>query len=294
VSLLSDWGARDPSAAICRSVVMGIAPEALIVDITHEVEKFNIRHGALMLWCALPFMPIGAHMAVVDPGVGTARRSIAIETARGDYLVGPDNGLLLPAAQRLGGAVRAHEIDNPQYRLPVVTSTFHGRDIFAPAAAHLALGVPLESIGPQVDPGALADIDWPPVIVRPDELETTIIYRDTFGNVKLAGLTADLLDALDGIAHGQRVSVTFERSGRRRQTLEMTWAPTFGEVAVGDYLLYEDSYGRLCVAQNQGNATAALGLEELDTVHVRRVKTGAPSQRRARSPREGSPLRTPD
>ena len=291
VSLLSDWGARDPSAAICRSVVLGIAPEALIVDITHEVEKFNIRHGALMLWCALPFMPIGAHLAVVDPGVGTARRSIAIETARGDYLVGPDNGLLLPAAQRLGGAVRAHLIENAQYRLPVVTPTFHGRDIFAPAAAHLALGVPLESIGPAVDPSALADIDWPPVIVRPDELETTIIYRDTFGNVKLAGLTADLLDALDGIAHGKRVSVTFERAGRRKQTLEVTWAPTFGEVALGEYLLYEDSYGRLCIAQNQGNATESLGLEELDTVHVRRVKARAPSKRRARSPREGSPLR---
>src|SRR5688572_23363652 len=163
VSLLSDWGARDPSAAICRSVVMGIAPEALIVDITHEVEKFNIRHGALMLWCALPFMPIGAHMAVIDPGVGTARRPIAIETARGDYLVGPDNGLLLPAAQRLGGAVRVHSIENAQYRLPVVSSTFHGRDVFAPAAAHLALGLPLESIGPPIDPNALTDIDWPPV-----------------------------------------------------------------------------------------------------------------------------------
>jgi S-adenosyl-L-methionine hydrolase (adenosine-forming) len=281
VSLLSDWGARDPSAAICRSVVMGIAPEALIVDITHDVEKFNIRHGALMLWCALPFMPIGAHMAVIDPGVGTARRPIAIETARGDYLVGPDNGLLLPAAQRLGGAIRAHRIENPAYRLPVVSSTFHGRDIFAPAAAHLALGLPLESLGAGVDLDALADIDWPPVIVRPDELESTVIYRDTFGNLKLAGLTADLLDALEGIAHGNRVAVTFERGGRTMRTLDMTWAPTFGEVAVGDYLLYEDSYGRLCIAQNQGNAAESLQLEELDTVRVSRARAGTRRKRGA-------------
>lgn len=291
VSLLSDWGARDPSAAICRSVVMGIAPEALIVDITHEVEKFNIRHGALMLWCALPFMPIGAHMAVIDPGVGTARRPIAIETARGDYLVGPDNGLLLPAVQRLGGVVRVHQIENAQYLLPVVSSTFHGRDIFAPAAAHLALGLPLESIGPPIDPNALTDIDWPPVIVRPDELESTIIYRDTFGNLKLAGLTADLVDALEGIAHGNKVSVIFERGGRRERPLQMTWAPTFGEVAVGDYLLYEDSYGRLCIAQNQGNAAESLSLAELDTVRIRRAEVVARAARRAPSPREGAPVR---
>ena len=289
VSLMSDWGARDPSAAICRSVVMGIAPEALIVDITHEVEKFNIRHGALMLWCALPFMPIGAHMAVIDPGVGTKRRPIAIETARGDHLVGPDNGLLLPAAQRLGGAVRVHVIENAQYRLPVVSSTFHGRDIFAPAAAHLAMGVPLDSIGPPIDPQTLTDIDWPPVIVRPDELETTVIYRDTFGNLKLAGLTADLLDALEGIAHGDRVAVSIERGGRKRR-MDMVWAPTFGEVAVGGYLLYEDSYGRLCIAQNQGNAANSLDLAELDTVRVRRAEKKVKS-RGSRSVRDGSSLR---
>ena len=125
---------------------------------------------------ALPYLPIGAHMAVVDPGVGTARRPIAIETARGDTLVGPDNGLLIPGAERLGGIMRVHVIDNVQYRLPVLTSTFHGRDLFAPAAAHLALGVPLEAIGPEIDQSELVSIDWPPVIVRDGELESTVIY----------------------------------------------------------------------------------------------------------------------
>jgi S-adenosylmethionine hydrolase len=271
VSLLSDWGARDPSAAICRGVVLGIAPEALIVDITHEVEKFNVRHGALMLWCALPFLPIGAHVAVVDPGVGTERRPVALETARGDYLIGPDNGLLLPGAERLGGIVRAHVIENAQYRLPVLTSTFHGRDLFSPAAAHLALGVPLESIGPPIDPHDLADIDWPPVIVRDGELETTVIYRDTFGNLKLAGLTADLLDALEGLEYGDPVSV--ERgTGSRRKRFEMIWSPTFGEVDVGGHLLYEDSYGRLCIAQNQGDAAKSLNLSEDSVIRITRAE----------------------
>jgi S-adenosylmethionine hydrolase len=280
VSLLSDWGARDPSAAICKAVVMGIAPDALIVDITHEVDKYNVRHGALMLWCALPFMPVGAHMAVVDPGVGTARRPVAIETARGDYLVGPDNGLLLPAAERLGGVMRAHLIENAQYSLPVVSSTFHGRDLFAPAAAHLALGVPLESIGPELAIDSLANVGWPPIITRPGRLETSVIYRDTFGNLKLSALTGDLLGALDGIAHGEDVVLMVSDTGRQRQ-LQMKWAPTFGEVALGDHLLYEDSYGRLCIAQNQGNAALSLPLAEGDSVTIVRPSGGAANQDQA-------------
>ena len=280
MSLLSDWGARDPSAAICKAVVMGIAPEALIVDITHEVDKYNVRHGALMLWCALPFMPVGAHMAVVDPGVGTARRPVAIETARGDFLVGPDNGLLLPAAERLGGVVRAHLIDNAQYRLPVVSSTFHGRDLFAPAAAHLALGLPLESIGPELAVESLANVGWPPIVARPGTLATSVVYRDTFGNLKLSALTGDLLGALDGIAHGDDVVLTVSDAGRQRR-LAMKWAPTFGEVALGDHLVYEDSYGRLCVAQNQGNAALSLQLAEGDSVTIARPAGNAGSQGQA-------------
>ena len=268
VSMLTDWGLRDPYAAICHGVVLNIIPEALIVDITHEIDKYNIRHGALMLWCALPYLPIGAHMAVVDPGVGTTRRPIAIETARGDLLVGPDNGLLIPGAERLGGIMRVHLIDSIQYRLPVLTSTFHGRDLFAPAAAHLALGVPLEAIGPEIDASELVQIDWPPVVVREDELESTVIYTDTFGNLKLTGVTADLLDALDGLQHGDELEVRF---GGRKKALTMPWAPTFGDVPAGGHLVYEDSYGRLCIAQNQGSAAESLSIAEGTSVTVRRV-----------------------
>ena len=268
VSLTSDWGVRDPSPAICRSVILGICPDALIVDITHEVDKYNIRHGALMLWCALPFVPIGAHVCVVDPGVGTARRPIAIETARGDYLIGPDNGVLLPGAERLGGVQRAHQIENTQYRLPVVSATFHGRDIFAPAAAHLALGVPLDAIGPPLDPADLVPIDWPAPVIGEDTLETTVIYRDTFGNLKLGCLASDLTRAIPEISHREPLHV--QRRGSSKPALVLRWVQTFGEVAAGECLLYEDSYGRLCIAQNQGNAAKALKLDEGATLRISR------------------------
>lgn len=258
VSLLSDWGVRDPSPAICRGVVLGIAPEALVVDISHEVDKYNVRHGALLLWCALPFLPIGAHICVVDPGVGTARRPVAIETQRGDYMIGPDNGLMLPGAQRLGGITRAHVIENAAYRLPVVSSTFHGRDLFSPAGAHLAAGVPLEQIGPPIDPESLVTLDWPAASVRYGEVELNVIYVDTFGNVKLSGLASDLSDALGTVTRGEELIVEVTSPKHKSHTLR--WANTFGEVDAGEALIYEDSYGRLCIAVNQGNAAKKLGL----------------------------------
>lgn len=280
VSLLTDWGDRDPSAAICHGVILGIAPDARIVDISHTVSKYNVRHGALMLWSTLPFLPIGAHMAVVDPGVGTARRPIAIETARGDYLVGPDNGLLRAGADRLGGITRAHVIDNVQYRLPVLSSTFHGRDLFAPAAAHLALGVPLESIGPALDPGELMELDWPAVVVRPGELESTVIYNDTFGNVKLTGVTADLHAALGELEHGTELEVRLGDPARR--TLRLPWMQAFGDVEPGGYVVLEDSYGRLAIAQNQGSAAESLPLPEGTLVRIRRLRA-RPARRSVRS-----------
>jgi S-adenosylmethionine hydrolase len=275
VSLTSDWGVRDPSPAICRGVILNIAPDALIVDITHEVEKYNVRHGALMLWCALPYLPVGAHVCVVDPGVGTARRPVVIETARGDFLVGPDNGVLLPGAERIGGITRVHAIDNAQYRLPVVSATFHGRDLFTPTAAHLALGVQLDEIGPPLDPAELVTLDWPQVVVHAGAMETHVIYRDTFGNVKLAGLTSDLHAALPDLKHGDKVKVTFgsmtgSTSGKSKP-VQMTWAQTFGDVEVGDYIIYEDSYGRLCIAQSQGDAVQTLGIEEDAAVRIERA-----------------------
>jgi S-adenosylmethionine hydrolase len=267
VSLLSDFGARDPSAAIMRGVVLAIAQDALVVDISHEVDKFAVKDGALLLWCALPYLPVGAHVAVVDPGVGTDRRGIALEVGRGDVLVGPDNGLLVPGAMRLGGIVRAHLLENGQYRLPVVTSSFHGRDLFAPAAAHIALGVPIEAMGRPLDPTHLVQLDWPPVEIRDGELVTAIVYIDTFGNVKLEGSVQDLEDALGPMDFGDALQLTL---GGRERPVPVVWAETFGRVQPGQPLLYEDSYGRLCLAENQGSAVARLRLTDGQSVRIQR------------------------
>ncbi|HUQ77267.1 MAG TPA: SAM-dependent chlorinase/fluorinase [Patescibacteria group bacterium] len=263
ISLLSDFGARDPSAAIMRGVVLGIAPDARIVDISHEVRKFAIRDGALLLWCALPYLPVGFHVAVVDPGVGTARLPIAIATGRGDVLVGPDNGLLVGAAERLGGVAAAHVLEAAPYRLPVISTSFHGRDIFAPAAAHLANGVPLAAFGPAVLPAALVPSPIREPRVEAGRLSSSVVYVDTFGNVKLAGLRADLEAALGPVrpADGLALSV----SGGA--TIRTTWQATFGEVAPGESLVYEDSYGRICLAASQADAAAKHGLvEDLEVV----------------------------
>lgn len=270
ISLLTDFGARDPSAAILHGVIACIAPEARVVDITHEVRKYRIRDGALLLWCALPWLPVGVHVAVVDPGVGTARRPIALRVARGDVLVGPDNGLLLGPADRLGGAVAAVELTNPAYHLPRISTSFHGRDVFAPAAAHLATGVAFEDLGPAVEPATLVASPLPEARVSEGAVETEVIYVDTFGNVKLSALIDDLEAGLGQQRPGRGVRVG--RAGGSVVTLP--FVETFGSVAGGAALLYRDSYDRACIAVNQGDAASALGLVEGEPLRLEAADAG--------------------
>jgi len=205
ISLLTDFGARDPSAAICEGVILGICPDATVIHISDEVTKYAVRDGALMLWCALPYFPVGIHVAVVDPGVGTARRPVALVTARGDVLVGPDNGLLLPAVRRLGGVTAAHELTSRAHRLHPVSSSFHGRDIFAPAAAHLANGVSVSDLGPGLDPATVVDLVIPEATPIAQGLASTVVYVDTFGNCKLAGMRRELEDVVGPMRPGRAV-----------------------------------------------------------------------------------------
>jgi S-adenosylmethionine hydrolase len=276
ISLLTDFGMRDPSAAICRGVILGLVPDAHVIDISHEVRKYAIRDGALLLWCALPYLPVGFHVGVVDPGVGTDRRPIAIRVGRGDVLIGPDNGLLLPATERLADIVEVRELAEPAYRLPTVSASFHGRDVFAPAAAHLARGVPFDSVGPAIDPATLMRPDWPAPRRTSSGLETVVLYRDTFGNAKLAALASDLAAAIGPLAPGDPLVVTLGGRGgpvslggpggtvgRAPDRSEpVTWQLTFGAVPPGAPVLYEDSYGRLCLADNQGDVVSRLRLED--------------------------------
>jgi S-adenosylmethionine hydrolase len=272
VSLLTDFGARDPSAAILHGVIASIAPDARVIDISHEVRKFAIRDGAILLWCALPYLPVGFHVAVVDPGVGTERRPVALRAGRGDVLIGPDNGLLLAGAERLGGISGARLLEAEAYRLPTVSTSFHGRDIFAPAAAHLATGVAFEALGAAIDPAGLVPSPIAEPVVEPGTLRSAIVYVDTFGNVKLAGLRADLEAAIGPVTPGDRLELAFAAHDGRPATAHIVaWRATFGAAEPGEVLLYEDSYGRICLAENQGNAGSDLGLSDDQPVSIRRA-----------------------
>jgi S-adenosylmethionine hydrolase len=259
ITFATDFGPAAP--AVCRGVMFQIAPDANIIDINHQIPRYSIRDGAGTLVFALPHMPVGVHVAVVDPGVGTDRLAVAIRTGRGDVLIGPDNGLLVGAAERLGGISEVRSIENRDLMLPVVTSSFHGRDIFAPVAAHIATGTPFESVGPIVPADRLVRLEIPRPTVRDGGLDTSITHILIFGNVTFAGTPADLESAIGPVAPGRRLVVEFApAAGRPAIREETVWAETFGGVPLGHSLLMSDSEGHLSLADNQGNAADRLGL----------------------------------
>ena len=255
ITFLTDFG--DTAPATCRGVIWSILPDARINDLTHGSRQFGIRDGAFLLWSSVPYQPVGVHLAVVDPGVGTERRPIAVEVARGDRLVGPDNGLLLPAAERLGGITAAHVLDNRAlWRADAVSSTFHGRDIFAPVAAHLASGVPISEAGTPVDPSDLVPLAFPEPRLAGGTLHTSVLFVDAFGNCRLAGQPEDLAALRGRLEPGDAFRV---RIGDAHHSVP--WQHTFGAVAVGDPLLYDDAdYAGLGIGINQGSAAKRLGL----------------------------------
>jgi S-adenosyl-L-methionine hydrolase (adenosine-forming) len=255
ITFLTDFGLQDDFVGTCHGVMKRIAPEVEIIDITHGILPGRILQGALVLANTLPYMPVGVHLAVVDPGVGGVRRSLALRDAEGRAYIGPDNGLLLPAADRFGGIVEARELANPAYALGPVSRTFHGRDLFSPAAAHLALGVPLAELGPPVDPEALVRLDLPEPEVGLSRIRGTVLGVDRFGNVAL-NLTREQLEQAS-IVPGTRV----ELSARGERYFAVA-ARTFGDARAGDLILYEDSYRNVAVAVSRGSAANLLGVEE--------------------------------
>lgn len=271
MTFLTDFGA-DAAAAICRGVMLGIAPDAQIVDISHAVRKYAIRDGAFLLWVSLPSMPIGVHVAVVDPGVGTARRPIALRAARGDVLIGPDNGLLTPAARALGGIIEARVLENRAWMLPRTSATFHGRDIFAPIAAHLAAGSEFADVGRAVDLGSIVSLDFPPPVVADGRLDTSVIYIDSFGNLRLSGDPDHWAAAFGPATPGAVFEVEYGAvDGRAAHVEHVPWATTFGDLPAGAPLLYEDSFGHLALADNQSDAAHRLGARVDQRVRIRRA-----------------------
>jgi len=255
VTFLTDFGLQDDFVGTCHGVIKRIAPETQIIDVTHGIRPGRILQGALVLANTVPYMPVGVHLAVVDPGVGGGRRPLALLDAEGRLYVGPDNGLLLPAAERSGGVIEAHELANPAYALASVSRTFHGRDLFSPAAAHLSLGVPLAALGPPIDPEALVRLDIPEPEVGVSRIRATILGVDRFGNISL-NLTRDHLDQAS-IVPGMRVELS-----ARGERYYAVAARTFGDAGAGDLILYEDSYRNLAVAVSRGSAADLLGIEE--------------------------------
>lgn len=257
ITFLTDFG-LDGAAATCRAVMLSICREAQIIDIAHTIRKYAIRDGAFVLRFSLPYAPVGVHVAVVDPGVGTERRPIAIRTGRGDVLVGPDNGLLVGPAEVLGEIDEVRELTNRTLWLPVTSSTFHGRDIFAPTAAHLAAGTTrYESLGPPIAAEDLVRLPDPVARVDGDSLETEVTYVDSFGNARLAGGRDELESAFRGVRTGRRLNVSTDGE----KTLVVTFAPSFGHVPPGDAVLYVDSSGHLALAENQGDLAGRTGLQ---------------------------------
>jgi S-adenosyl-L-methionine hydrolase (adenosine-forming) len=251
VTFLSDFGLQDDFVGTCHGVIKRIAPEVQVIDITHGIPPRAVVQGALVLANTVPYMPHGVHLAVIDPGVGGARRALALRDGDGRLFVGPDNGLLLPAADR-AGVEEAHEILNPEYALDPVSRTFHGRDIFAPAAAHLAKGLALGELGPPIDPTALVHLELPRASFARHRIDATVLYIDAFGNIQL-NLTREHLDEAN-VEPGARVEL--EVDGRRYYAVT---ARTFSDARSGDLILYEDSYRNIAVAMNRGDAGEMLG-----------------------------------
>jgi S-adenosyl-L-methionine hydrolase (adenosine-forming) len=255
IVFLSDYGFQDEYVGVCHGVIARIAPDAPVVDLTHAVPPHDVLRGALVLAASIRYMPGDAvYIAVVDPGVGTIRKGVAVRTASGADLVGPDNGLLAPAWEGLGGAVRAAEITSERVLLRPVSPTFHGRDVFAPAAAHLATGMALEELGPDVPVDDLARLWVPEPDAIPDGLRTSVLAVDRFGNVQLAARPNDLEAAGLADASAVRVSTT-------HRSLIVPRVRTFADLAQGQVGLSTDSAGFLALVVNLGSAAFELGLE---------------------------------
>jgi len=250
ISFLSDYGHRDEWVGVCRGVMERIAPGANVLDLAHDLPPTDVRHAAFVLENALPFLPSGVVLAVVDPGVGTDRRGIGLRARSGALLVGPDNGLLWPAAQAAGGIRAAVDISASPFALDRVSATFHGRDLFAPVAARLARGAPLEEAGEPLDPGTLRRLEVTPAVADAHSVRTEVRLIDRFGNVQLHARRGDLEQA--GLRPGDRVIVA---------GLQGVYGRTFADAGEGELVLYEDSAGWIALALNGASAADTLGVE---------------------------------
>ena len=262
VTFLTDFGLGDDFVGTCHGVMKRIAPEVEIIDITHGIEPQGVLQGALVLANTLPYLPEGVHLAVVDPGVGSSRRAIALRSGDGRLFIGPDNGLLVPAAEKLGGIDAAFEVTNRKYALEPISATFHGRDIFSPAAAHLASGVAIEELGPAIEASSLQLLDVPQPEVTDRRIRACCVYIDRFGNMQL-NVTRHHLQQL-GIEPGKQVEL--ELASEQYYAIA---ARTFADARGGEIILYEDAYENIAIAISGGSAAETFAARPGVDVRIR-------------------------
>ena len=250
ICFISDYGLTDVLVGTCKGVMNDVAPGATIIDVTHTVPEFDVIRGAETLRHATRYMPEDSvHLVVVDSGDKTKRQALAAEVRSGAYLVGPDNGILLPAAEALGGIVRAVQLTNPRYHVHPVSSAFHGRDVFSPVAAHLAAGANLAELGEGVTPASMVSLDFPGFRREPGGgVAAEIINIDRFGNARLSVMQGDL-----DLPYNTPLKI-----GLRDEIIEARYVETFGSAEDGDPVAVPDSHWRLSLAVNKGNAARAL------------------------------------
>jgi S-adenosyl-L-methionine hydrolase (adenosine-forming) len=258
VTFLTDYGYDDEYVGVCHAVIAERAPQSRILDLTHGIERHDIRTGALILRRSLPYFPAGVHLAVVDPQVGGSRRGIAVRTADEDRIfVAPDNGLISLAAQRFGGIAEAVDISGTPQRLEPTAATFHGRDIFAPVAGYIAAGGHIADCGTPLDPDEVVVLEMPLARAEDDQLIAHALTIDTFGNVTLDVEHEEL--AAFGLRLGQLLSVNGH---------DAPYVTSYIDVPSGDLLVYEDAYRSLAVAVNRGSAAELLNLVIDDEVSI--------------------------
>jgi S-adenosylmethionine hydrolase len=252
ISFLSDYGLVDEFVGVCHGVMLRIAPEVTVIDVCHGIRPQNIGEGASVLAQAVPYLPVGVHLAVVDPGVGAGRLPIAVQAADGSWLVGPDNGLLIPAAVRLGGATSARKLENLDLRASKPSRTFQGRDIFAPAAAHLARGVPPEELGNEIAVGSLVSLRVAMPRLHDGHFHAAVTHVDRFGNLSIN------VDAVAAAEAGMVVGTLLEVGIEGHRVLA-PFGETFASVAPAEPVVTEDSHGQLAVCVNLGSAADRFG-----------------------------------
>ena len=264
VTFTSDYGLDDVFVGVCKGVVAQLAPHVRILDVCHLIAAQDVQQGATSLAAAIPYLPVGVHLALVDPMQISSSRGVVVRTADDSLLVGPDNGLLSFAWNERGGIAAAVEISNPALWRETVHKTFRGRDIFAPVAAHLANGEPLSAVGPAIDPDTLTRLPERGVVVDDDHVHAEVNLVDHFGNVSLNLARADLEAA--GMTFGDTVEVRC--NGR---TMAVPFTATYGDVAKGRLTLCEDSFRSVMLAVNAGHASRELRVARGEPIVIARL-----------------------